>query len=137
MKLNKKLTSLILFLFLASNAITYKLTYDYASMKALIPQVKLDAYNLIAYDHNDTNFLDLSMTGDNIDGILHDAGKTGQTDKYKSLCIVFDKELFEIIEKYHEINEKRYGPIDESLKSVPINIDKGIVNMKKLCNVQD
>jgi hypothetical protein len=93
MKLNKKLISLILFLFLASNAITYKLTYDHTSMEDFLTLVKLDAYNLIQYDQNNTNYLDIAMTT-MINTVLYDAGKTGETDKYKSLCKVFDKEFF-------------------------------------------
>jgi len=133
MKLNKKLTSLILFLFLVSNAITYKLTYDHTWMEDFKMQVSLDAYRLIEYDQNNTKKLDIGRTY-MIDVVLYDAGKTGETDKYKSLCKAFDKELFETISKYNAINKEKYPHLyvfDQE------TIEKGIVNMKKLCNVSE
>jgi hypothetical protein len=137
MKLSKKSIALIFLLFLASNAITYKMTYDRTSMDSFLMLVKLDTFRLVEYDHNDTNILDISLTN-MINTVLYDAGKTGETDKYKSLCKDFDKELFDTIEKYNEINEKRYPTLDKSyLPKHQETIDKGIVNMKKLCNVQD
>jgi len=137
MKPNKKLISLILFLFMASNAITYKLTYDHTSMEDFLMYVQLDASHLMQYDQNNTNYLDIAMTS-LINTVLYDAGKTGETDKYKSLCKSFDKELFEIISKYNAINEKRYPTLDKSyLPKHQETLEKGITNMKKLCNVQD
>ena len=133
MKLNKKSVFLILLLFVISNLITYKLTYDYVDMESFILHTGLDAYNLKAYDKNDTKFLDIAMNG-GIDSVLNDIGKTGDTKKYKSLCRVFDKELFEIVEKYHQINRDRYG--DSHYPELEANIAKGIIDMKKFCNVQ-
>ena len=134
MKLNKKSVFLILLLFVISNLITYKLTYDYVDMESFILHTGLDAYNLKAYDKNDTKFLYIAMNG-GIDSVLNDIGKTGHSEKYKSLCKVFDKELFEIVEKYHRINRDRYG--DSHYPELEANIAKGIIHMKKFCNVQE
>ena len=136
-KLVKKRTKkllIILSIILASNAIIYKLTYDYVDMKSFIIHTKLDVFKLKAYDKNDTTYLDISMNG-NIDSVLHDIGKTGDLKKYKSLCEVFDKELFKILDKYDKKSIEKYGVFkDKKLQNIRKNIDKGIIKMKKFCN---
>ncbi|MEJ2414195.1 MAG: hypothetical protein P8Y22_02825 [Sulfurimonas sp.] len=133
MKLNKKYIFIIFVILLISNLVTFKLTYDFVDMKSFLLHTQLDAINLKAYDQNKTQFLDLAMNG-GIDSILNDAGKIDNVEKYKSLCQVFDKELFEIVEKYHRINRERYG--ESHYPELQTNIAKGTAKMKKLCNVQ-
>ena len=135
MKKNIKIILLIVTVLLVTNVITYKLTYDYIDMKSFILHTKLDVNKLKAYDRNDTKYLDIVMNG-GIDSILHDAGKTGDTEKYRSLCQDFDKELFEVLDKYLRKNIERYGLYkDIELQNIRLNIEKGIVNMKKSCLV--
>lgn len=136
-KRNTKILLLIMFFVAVTSVITYKLTYDYINMKSYLLHTKIDVYDLKAYDRNDTKYLDITMTS-NIDSVLYQAGKTGDIEKYKSLCEVFDKELFDIVDKYHHKRIERYGSYkDVDLQNVRLTIEKGKVNMKKFCNVQE
>lgn len=136
-KRNTQILLLIVFFVAVTNVITYKLTYDYTNMKLYLLNTKLDVYDLKAYDQNNTKYLDIAMNG-NIDSVLYQAGKTDDIEKYESLCEVFDKELFEIVDKYYHKNIERYGSFkDIELQNIRLTIEKGKVHMKKLCNVQD
>ncbi len=132
-----KVLLLIMFFVVVTNAITYKLTYDYINMKLYLLNTKLDVYALKAYDQNNTIYLDIVMNG-NIDSVLYQAGNIDDIEKYKSLCEVFDKELFEIVDRCHHKNIERYGPYkDKEVQNIRLTIEKGKVNMKRLCNVQE
>ena len=134
----KKNTKFYLFIFSAlvlSNIITYNFTYDSSEKEFYFTQIKLDTFMLKAYDRNDTSYMDISMNG-GIDSIFHDAGKSEDYQKYQPLCQVFDKELFEIVQKYYEKNKKKYGVYkDPELINIRKNIEKGKEKMKELCNI--
>lgn len=137
MKKNIKIILLIVSVLLVTNAITHKLTYDYVNMKLYLLHTKLDVFKLKAYDRNDTEYLDISMNG-SIDSVLYNAGETGDSEKFSSLCEVFDKELFEILDKYYHKNIERYGPYkDKDFQNIRLIVEKGKVNMKKQCNVEE
>ena len=135
MKKQTKIYLLFLTTLLISNIFTYYSTYDYAERKFYMTQIKLDVFMLKAYDRNNTSYMDISING-GIDSIFHDAGKSDDFEKYLPLCQAFDKELFEIVQKYYEKNRKKYG-ISQDIELIDIrkNIENGKIKMKKLCNV--
>lgn len=135
-KRNIKILLFIIFLVTVTNVITYKLTYDHINFKLYILNTKLDIFDLKQYDQNNTAYLDITMNG-NIDSVLYQAGTIEDIQKYKTLCEDFDKELFDIVDKYHQKNIDRYGPYkDTEFQNFRSTLEKGKVNMKKLCNVQ-
>ena len=135
MKKQTKFYLLFLIILLISNTVTYYSTYDYAERKFYMTQIELDVFMLKAYDRNNTSYMDISING-GIDSVFHDAGKYDDFEKYLPLCQVFDKELFEIVQKYYDKNKKRYGiPQDIELQNIQKNIENGKIKMKRLCNV--
>ena len=138
MKSKLTLVTLFLILIVGSNWITYKLAFYSGKMDYFFNQVQIDALTLKELDKNDTETAEtiLQLT---INSFLLEVGRTNEIDQYQSMCKVFDKELFQMIDmpggKENEIKiDGEYGKQMTENKKI---MEQGRLKMKKLCHVSN
>ena len=127
--MNFKVVLLVISGLLITNFVTYKVTYQHAKTESFLANVAVDIMKLKMYD--ETGICDDRLTL-NIEGLFVAAAESENVDKFSSICKVFKKEYFDIVD---ELSSK-YPPIivDQELYK---KIEIGKTKMKKLCNVSE
>jgi hypothetical protein len=137
MKKKISLILLLIFVLVATNIATYKLTYDRVEFKSFLINTEYDLVALKAYDENNTKVLDLSMVS-SINALFNAASKTDDLEKFSPICRSLDKKMLALVDKYNEKNRKKLdGDHDEWLENLLQSIDDGRSKIKKLCHAQE
>ncbi|MEA3490595.1 MAG: hypothetical protein U9R27_01700 [Campylobacterota bacterium] len=127
--MNIKTILLVTISILATNAVTYNLAYQQAEHDTFLANVAVDIMRLKMY--NDTGVCDDTITL-NIEGLYIEAANSDNMDKFSSICKVFKKKYFDLVDDLLEknsliiLNEELHGEIELGKKKI-----------KKLCNISD